>query len=311
MIYKCKSAVFFHIWNRIDVVKRVFKQIKASRPPKLYLSSDGPRNPKDKEKIRKIRNYIVSGVNWKCKLIKIYQKKNLGAKYALVTNLTKAFKNEKKLIILDHDCLPDNSFFRFCDELLEIYKKKNKVKIITGNYICKNLIRKKYSYYFGYHPLVFGWATWKRTWKEYDIKMKDFQPIKSFFWLLYFFNLNIVKTMYFYNKFKLSKNNQIDTWDYQLVYSIWKNKGLILKPTVNLSKHIGWGKQAYHGSTHDDDLKDIKVRKINFPLKHPKSISINREADEIEYKRIRKLYFFKSLIYFISLKFKNFTRETS
>ena len=65
--------------------------------------------------------------------------------------------------------------------------------------------------------------------------------------------------MYFYNKFKLSKNNQIDTWDYQLVYSIWKNKGLILKPTVNLSKHIGWGKQAYHGSTHDDDLKDIKV----------------------------------------------------
>ena len=141
--------------------------------------------------------------------------------------------------------------------------------------------------------------------------MKDFQTIKTFFWLLFFFNLNVVKTMYFYNKFKLSKNNQIDTWDYQLVYNIWKNKGIILKPTVNLCKHIGWGKQAYHGSTHDDDLKDIKVGKINFPLKHPKDISINREADEIEYKRIRKLYFLKSLIYFISLKFRNFTGKTN
>ena len=141
MNYECKNPVLFHIWNRIDVVKRVLKEIKKTKPSKLYLSSDGPRNLKDKEKILKIRKYIIGKIKWKRKLIKIYYKKNLGPKYALVSSINKIFKKEKKLIILDHDCLPDNSFFRFCDELLEYYKHKKQIKLISGNYICKNLIK--------------------------------------------------------------------------------------------------------------------------------------------------------------------------
>ena len=303
MNYECKNPVLFHIWNRIDVVKRVLKEIKKTKPSKLYLSSDGPRNLKDKEKILKIRKYIIGNINWKCKLIKIYYKKNLGPKYALVSSINKIFKKEKKLIILDHDCLPDNSFFRFCDELLEYYKHKKQIKLISGNYICKNLIKKKHSYYFGRHPIIFGWATWRRSWNEYDIYMKKFHPFSSFFWLMFFFKFNIVKVLYFYNKFKLAKKNFINTWDYQLIFSIWLNDGLMIRPTVNISKHIGWGKQAYHG-TYEDDLKDIKVGKMKFPLNHPKYISINYKADQIEYLRIRKLFFFSSLFFFIKKKTK-------
>ena len=124
MNYKCKTPVFFHVWNRIDVVKRVFKQIKKAKPPKLYFSSDGPRNQVDKDKINKIRKYINNNISWNCKIIKIYNNKNFGAKFAITKNLNKVFKKEEKLIVIDHDCLVDISFFRFCDELLEYYKKK-------------------------------------------------------------------------------------------------------------------------------------------------------------------------------------------
>ena len=299
MNYHCKSPVLFHMWNRIDVVKRTFKVIRKAKPKKFYISSDGANNTKDKKKIMYIRNYVEKNIDWDCKIKKIYFKKNLGPKLALPTVINKIFLIEKKLIIIDHDCLCDNSFFRFMDELLEIYKNESKVKAISGNYICKNLLSFNCSYYFAQHPIIFGWGTWRRAWKEYDIKMKNFNNFNSFFWLFIFFKFNIVKTLYFYNKFKLTKSNKINTWDYQLLYSIWKNNGVIIKPTVNVSKHIGWGPQAYHGK-HKDDLADIKINKIKFPLRHPKNLEVNKQADEIEYLRVRNLYFWKSLRFFIS-----------
>ncbi len=305
MAYLCRSPVLYHLWNRIDVVKKTFLEIKKTKPQRLYISSDGGNNASDKKKIRQIRNYVEKRINWNCKLTKIYFKKNLGPKFALNTAINKVFLKEKKLIIIDHDCLCDNSFFRFMDELLNLYQDEHRVKIISGNFICKKFLSFKYSYYFAHHPITFGWATWKRAWNEYDINMKNYQKFFSFFWLLNFFNYNIVKALYFNNKFKLSKMNKINTWDYQLIYSIWRNKGLIIRPTTNISKHIGWGPQAYHGK-RGDDLSDIKVKKISFPLKHPKNLRINKKADEIEYLRIRKLYFFQSLKFFISKYLNNF-----
>lgn len=305
MNYRCKSPILFHVWNRIDVVKKTFNQIKKTKPKKIYISSDGPRNKDDKEKIKYIRKYVEKNINWKCELKKIYYNKNLGPKFAILKSLNQVFKKEKKLIIIEHDCLCDNSFFRFMDELLDLYESEDIIKIISGNYICKNLISKKFSYYFSIHPLSHGWATWKRTFLEYDLKMIKFKSYISFFWLLVFFRFNIVKAIYFYNKFKLTKLNQINTWDYQLIFSIWRNNGLIIKPTLNLSKHIGWGPQAYHGK-HEDDLADIKIGKIKFPLKHPKKIIINNKADKIEFLRVRKLYFWKSLKFFVLKFFFNF-----
>jgi len=308
MNYQCKSPVLFHLWNRIDVVKKTFKEIKKAKPKKFYISSDGPNNGKDKKKIIYLRNYVERNINWDCEIKKIYFKKNLGPKLALPTVINKIFLKENKLIIIDHDCLCDNSFFRFMDELLEIYKNENKVKAISGNYICKNLLSFNHSYYFAQHPIIFGWATWKRAWKEYDVTMKKFNNLNSFFWLLIFFKFNVVKTIYFYNKFKLTKSNKINTWDYQLLYSIWKNQGIIIRSTVNISKHIGWGPQAYHGK-YKDDLADIKINKIKFPLRHPKSLEVNKKADEIEYLRVRKLYFWKSFRFFISRFFISFFRS--
>ena len=298
MDYKCQTPILFHLWNRIDVVKKTFNQIKRTKPKKLYISSDGYNNTKDKKKIREIRKYVEKNINWKCEIKKIYYKSNLGPKFAISKSIEKVFKKEEKIIFLEHDCLCDNTFFRFMDELLELYKFEPRIKLISGNYICKNILKFNNSYYFAKHPLTHGWATWRRAWQEYDIEMKKFKKFGSFFWLLNFFNLNIVKTLYFYNKFKLTKNGKINTWDYQLIFTIWKNNGLMIRPTVNLSKHIGWGQQAYHGK-HKDDLKDIKVGKMKYPLKHPKYIEANKEADEHEYKRIRRLYFWRSILFYI------------
>jgi hypothetical protein len=39
-----KSPVLFLIFNRPETTIQVFEKIRAARPPKLYISADGPRS---------------------------------------------------------------------------------------------------------------------------------------------------------------------------------------------------------------------------------------------------------------------------
>ena len=48
---KFKKAVLFLTFNRLDVVQKVFEQIKIAKPPTLYLASDGPRASKEADYI--------------------------------------------------------------------------------------------------------------------------------------------------------------------------------------------------------------------------------------------------------------------
>jgi hypothetical protein len=291
--YQCKSAILFHLFNRLDVSRRVLKVIKKVRPNKLYLSIDGPRNKEDIIKILSIKKFLKKQINWNCKVIRLYNKLNLGPKFALLKSINYFFSKEERGIILEHDCLPSISFFRYCDELLEYYKYDSRVKLISGNFFYKK--KPKDSYYFSRSPSAHGFATWKRTWKEYDSKMRSFKRFFSFFWLLLFFKFNIVKAHHFYKNFNLTKKNKIITWDYQLVYSIWKNNGYIIKPCINLCKHIGWGKETYNG-TEVDSLPEITTHEMKFPIKHPIKFFVNKDADNYDYKRLRRLFFFRYII---------------
>ena len=79
------------------------------------------------------------------------------------------FNNEKQGIILEDDCIPSISFFMFCDELLEKYKKNKKIKVISGDN-GSGLLPMKYfegkDYSYTSLPLIWGWASWEDTWKE-------------------------------------------------------------------------------------------------------------------------------------------------
>src|SRR5580700_9379844 len=98
----------------------------------------------------------------------------MGAKMRLATGITWVFEHVDRAIILEHDCLPDPTFFRFCEELLEKYKDDERVMHISGtNFQAGN---KRFdcreSYYFSLVPQIWGFATWARAWKHYDVAMK-------------------------------------------------------------------------------------------------------------------------------------------
>ena len=277
------TPILFLIFNRPDTTQEVFNAIKKQRPKYLYVAADGARETKEGEKeiCLKTRN-IINQIDWDCELKTLFRDKNLGCGKAISSAITWFFENVEEGIILEDDCLPHLDFFYYCEELLEKYRNEPTIKIIGGANFQDGIKRGDASYYFSAYSHIWGWATWKRTWNEYSFTLEEYsksdfkKTLKTYFpkW---------TERQVWMDKFLLMKKQAIDTWDYQLSFSIWENNGICIVPNVNLISNIGFGEDATH-TTGNHQISCLPFEKI-LPLTHPKQLCINREADEFYYKK--------------------------
>ena len=157
-------AVLFIIFNRPETTQRVFDAIRLAKPTRLYIAADGPRENKtgEKELCEQARK-IAQNVDWDCEVKTLFQKENLGCGKAVSHAISWFFENEDMGIILEDDCLPHQSFFKYCEELLEKYKNNDRIGIISGNNFQKKRKIGSFSYYFSDIVNIWGWATWARS----------------------------------------------------------------------------------------------------------------------------------------------------
>tara|TARA_B110000967_G_scaffold207441_1_gene256818 strand:+ start:1978 stop:2940 length:963 start_codon:yes stop_codon:yes gene_type:complete len=292
------TPILLIIFNRPQYIKKILEVLKKTKPQTLYIAADGPRTEVEADIINctMVKELILKNIDWDCKVFKKFRSKNIGLKKNINDAIDWCFEYEQNCIILEDDCLPDESFFKFCQFALHEYEDNKKIKIISGNYYMEHIVTKN-SFYFSRCPGTHGWAIWKDRWQENDKKMSDWKGFREFFWLFYFFKFNFSIAHFFYQKFKLSFYGKINSWDYQLLYSIWKKDGLIIRPYKNLCKHIGWGADSTHGKGNDT-FPGLNISKMKFPIVIPPEITINEKLDSLEHKLVRKIYFFR---YFLRL----------
>lgn len=299
-----KTSVLFLIFNRPDVTKRVFEAIRQAKPPRLYVAADGPRKDKEGEAevVQKVRKLVMDNIDWDCEVKTLFREKNLGCKYAVSGAIDWFFENEEMGIILEDDCLPSQSFFWFCEELLERYKDDLRIWHISGNNFGfdKNSLNNAYS--FIRFPQVWGWATWKNRWREYDKNLTDFKndfANNSNIATTHDLKQNEIKRMK--ERFLLSSSGKINTWDYQWHATVIKNNGLCVVPSYNLISNLGDGDDATH-TQGDKERTNLKRNEIDFPLSKVKTYFINNELE----KNIKKKMSISSkfIIYKILSKLK-------
>jgi hypothetical protein len=189
--------------------------------------------------------------------------------------ITWFFENVEQGIILEDDCVPSISFFTYCEELLEKYKDNDFIYHITGHNPLGNT-KSKCSYYFARIQHCWGWATWKRSWNkyEYDINgLDDFIKEKKLNQIL----RRRCDREYWLNIFRKMEKHEIDTWDYQWTYAVFKNNGLCINPSKNLISNIGFGIDATH--TFGTDSVFYNRPRYNIPIiKHPECIKIDNHT---------------------------------
>ncbi|MGP8214406.1 MAG: nucleotide-diphospho-sugar transferase [Bacteroidia bacterium] len=271
------TPILFVIFNRPETTQQVFEKIRGRRPAHLYVAADGPRENNENDKVNcELARKVIQQVDWPCKVDTLFNDTNLGCGKAVSRAISWFFEQVEEGIILEDDCLPDDSFFDFCTTLLTRYKNDERIMHIGGTNFQQGIKRGDASYYFSANIHVWGWASWKRAWKKYDFNVSD---IDSFIKLkkLNFYFADPVIRKYWYTIFKKMHAHEIDTWDYQWHYTVLNNKGFAIIPQVNLIRNIGFGS----GATHTDGVSkwaNMQTTPIT-DIIHPAKVEQNKEAD--------------------------------
>lgn len=293
--WKLNSSVLFLIFNRPEMTQRAFNAIRKVKPQKLFVNADSPRRtkPGEDEKCQAARD-VIKQVDWDCQVFTNFRDKNLGCKVTVSSGIDWFFENVEEGIILEDDVIAHPTFFRFCEELLERYRDDKRIAMITGNNFLFGDKRreKRYSYYFSRYIGIWGWATWRRTWKVYDVNMRLWPEIQYGDWL-YRWCGNRRFAHYWTKQFKRIYSGEIDTWDFQLLFSCIVQNALIVVPNVNLVTNIGFGSEGTYCKDQGSKRANMKIEPMTFPLLHPPWIIRDSVADSILEERLCREEFFE------------------
>ena len=269
------TPVVFLIFNRPDLTEIVFEAIRQAQPTKLLVVADGPRFPEEAEKCEKARA-VIDKVDWECEVLTNFSENNLGCKRRVSSGLDWVFSEVEEAIILEDDCLPAPSFFSFCQTLLEYYRHDERVMHISGNNYQSGQRRTEYSYYFSKYNHIWGWASWRRAWKHYDVNLKSWSKYKQL-GMVSLICEDSYEQKYWTEIFDSLFRGAIDTWDFQWMYASWSQNGLSILPELNLVSNIGFRSDATHtfGESSWSKLPTTDI----WEIKHPALVVRHREAD--------------------------------
>jgi hypothetical protein len=275
-----RNPVLFLVFNRPDTTAQVFEAIRRAQPPRLYVAADGPRPTRagEHERCAAVRR-VATAVDWPCELVTLLRDENLGCKRAVSSAISWFFEREAEGIVLEDDCLPDPTFFGYCDELLDRYRHDTRVMCISGdNFISSDWMPQE-SYYFSRYFHIWGWATWRRAWAFYDVDMKHWRESGDTGVVQQRLPGEPRAAAHWRESFDRVSRGQIDTWDYQWTYACWRQGGLSCMPASNLVSNIGFGEGATHTISAESKLANLGVAPLELPLRHPKAVEAQLEAD--------------------------------
>lgn len=276
-------SVLLITFNRPDTTQKVFDAIKEAKPKDLFIFNDGPRAANDQDiKAREKIKAIINQVDWKCDLHTNFPDRNMGCGFGVTSAISWAFEYVDTLIILEDDCVPLQSFFKFCEYCLDKYYSSKRVMQISGNNYTEDNNFTTDDYLFSKFGHIWGWATWKRAWEEFDFDMKEWPEFKKNGYLNMIFKSQKERE-YYSRLFDLYYENRTKPWGYRWMFAKIKNEGLSIIPKYNLIHNIGLG------GTHNK-------RKVNYRINLQDDFIVSNEPTFIVCNNLYDNYHFKNHI---------------
>ena len=276
--WKLNTPVAFLIFTRPDTTARVFAEIARAKPPKLLVVADGPRasRPGEAEQCAKTRA-IIDRVDWECEVVTNFADANMGCKARVASGIDWIFSQVEECIILEDDCLPEPTFFRFCEEMLVRYRDNPRVGMVSGGNLQFGHKRGRASYYFSRYTHIWGWASWRRAWRLYDRDIALWPAFRDEGWAQSFFRTQ-GEQEYWANSFQAVYDGKLDTWDCSWTFTAFIHGLLQVAPNVNLISNIGFGPQATHTQVVGIHA-NMPTEPMQFPLVHPSFVLQDPDAD--------------------------------
>ena len=281
------------IWfNRPALAAQVLERVRMARPARLYIAVDGARDatrhPKDAGLIRQCQE-LAATVDWPCEVKTRFSAENQGCGRGPSNAISWFFAQEENGIVLEDDCVPDESFFPFCAEILERYAADESVMHINGNNFAPENPRAIYgdsSFGFCRYAQAWGWASWARAWQHFDYDVAGIRTEGPEVFRVAGIDRHRQEAHRERVLSTLGEHHH-DVWDYQWQYAVLKRGGLCVSPAVNLISNLGFGDDATHTKDPGSIVAYANTGRMRFPLKPP--------AEHKESEEVNRLYAGKML----------------
>ena len=277
------APVLFLVFNRPERTQQVFQAIRAARPSRLFVAADGPRSDRaaESERCAEVRT-IATAVDWPCELHTLFRANNLGCGRAVSEAISWFFARVPEGIVLEDDCLPDPSFFGFCTALLERYRTDRRVFKIAGtNPLGYWPGLEGSSYLYSSYGYSWGWASWSDRWASFDLGLTEWPGFaRSSHARHYPFSRQRNQG------FQATYAGLIDTWDYQWHFTISRHHGLVVVPTLNLVRNIGFEPEATHTRNALSLYARNPVGQLQPPFRAPRFMLPDRPYEQAMYRLI-------------------------
>lgn len=277
-------------FNRPDLTSRTLDAIRPVRPQELFLVVDGPRpdRPEDVERCAATRA-VLDGVDWPCTVHRRFAEQNVGLEANVELGLDWVFSQVGEAIVLEDDCVPHPSFFRFAAELLDRYRHDERIWQISGS--SMGVPRRLFgddSYAFTAWASVWGWATWADRWQQHRaVFTRDHagrgpgdpgalpvrtRPARQQPGLL----VTRAGQRHFAEA-AVSTDVVTHGWDKHWWLTMLSVGALAVSPAVNTVQNVGWGPDATHGVAAG--RRDHAATEMQMPLRHPQHVHLNVEVE--------------------------------
>ncbi len=274
------TPVLLAVFNRPEKTQQVFEAIRQAKPQRLFIAADGPREGvnTDAENCRRTRE-VVNKVDWECEVETLFRDVNSGGSGPGISSAVNWFFGQvDEGMILEDDCVPNLSFFYFCQEMLRKYRNDQRVMHVSGSNFRFGDRVGDGTYYFSKVVNVWGWATWKRAWSIFDYDMESFPQ---------FVEQRLIESIYASEKiqkeyirtFGNAYDNTWKCWDRRWMFAVYINNGLSVVPNHNLVANIGFGAEASAEYYEDDLAINMPTQKIE-EITHPPFMVPHRKVDE-------------------------------
>jgi hypothetical protein len=275
-----ETPVALVIFKRPDRTKLVFDRIRQARPRRLFLIADGPRAGNAEERLGcEQARAVVEEVDWPCEVTRDFADGNIGLKLRLPSGLDGVFRQVERAIVLEDDCLPDESFFRFCDELLERYASDERIMHVAGSQLLHQPPASSASYHFSRYVHIWGWATWRRAWRRFDVELREWLDLDRAEREARLQSMFTDESERRYWRYVWDNSGEIENWDAQWSYAVLAQRGLAANPNRNLISNIGFGEDATNAIEDPLGIAARPLEGIGFPLRHPAAIELDQAAD--------------------------------
>lgn len=297
-----QTPVVLIAFRRPDVTRRNLEVLRQVRPEQLFIVADGPRpdRPDEARQCEAVRA-LFDKIDWPAKVERKLADRNLGLEANVELGLDWVFSQVDRAIVLEDDCIPDPSFFRYADELLDRYADDKRVWQIGGDtHLVPQEMFGGHSYGFSTWASVWGWATWADRWRDHrsefnrdhagaedrvDETPRTAPAQRTHTAVPHPDALVTEAARKHFTFVSTEPDGDRYGWDHHWWVTIMSRQGLSIMPCVNLVEHDGYGE----GATHTRASKDPEpALSLDFPLEHPPAVELNRDIEgELELVLLR------------------------